>query len=104
MATQSTTTFGTRTFDKELNEDIKNFHAESNAWTQARNAITNSKTGDIGALGNEPANLHCMKLPVYTDPSGAVFDYTIVGIIHITDDRWLIYSTVMSPIPSNITT
>lgn len=78
------------TFDKSLNEDIRNFHAGPNQWTQARNAINNSKTGDLGALGNEPATLKCITLPP---------GFTVISTIHIVDDRWLIYSTNM---PSSI--
>ena len=64
----------TRTFDKALNEDVKDFHLPSNEWTQARNAINNSVTGDLGKLGNEPGNLECASAP-----------YPIIGFIHIWD-------------------
>jgi hypothetical protein len=71
-----------RTFDKALNEDVKDFHLPSNEWTQARNAINNSKTGDLGRLGNEPGNTSCVSAP-----------YTIIGFIHIIEDKWAVYST-----------
>ena len=70
------------TFDKSLNEDIKDFHLPSNQWTQARNAINNSISGDLGKLGNEPATLQCVSAP-----------YTIIGFIHIIEDKWAVYST-----------
>ena len=47
-------------------------------WTHARNAINNSKDGDVGTLGNEPANKVC----------GA--PYTIIGTIHLYGDKWVI--------------
>jgi hypothetical protein len=72
----------TRTFDKSLNEDVKDFHLPSNEWTQARNAINNSKTGDLGRLGNEPGNTSCISAP-----------YPIIGFIHIIEDKWAVYST-----------
>jgi hypothetical protein len=71
-----------RTFDKALNEDVKDFHLPSNEWTQARNAINNSKTGDLGRLGNEPGNTSCVSAP-----------YTIIGFIHIIEDKWAVFST-----------
>lgn len=69
-------------FDKELNEDMNDFHLPKDSWTQARNAINNSVTGDIGKLGNEPANVFCTKAP-----------YPIIGAIHLEADQWVIYST-----------
>ena len=71
-----------RSFDKALNEDVNDFHLPSNEWTQARNAINNSVTGDLGKLGNEPANLKCIEI-----------DYPIIGTIHVIEDKWLLYST-----------
>jgi hypothetical protein len=72
----------TDSFDKQLNEDVKDFHAPSNSWTQARNAINNSQTGDLGDLGNEPANLFCARAP-----------YPIIGAIHLFADKWVVFST-----------
>lgn len=74
-----------RTFDKSLNEDSNDFHLPSNSWTQARNVINNSVTGDLGKLGNEPANKECIRLNY---PFA-----TIIGFIHIIEDKWLIFST-----------
>lgn len=79
---QNTSSNATRTFDKELQEDINDFHLPPNSWTQARNAINNSKTGDIGKLGNEPSNLLCTSAA-----------YTIIGVVHLEADRWAIFST-----------
>ena len=74
-----------RTFDKSLNEDVNDFHLPSNEWTQARNAINNSATGDLGKLGNEPGNSECIKI--------AYPFATIIGFIHIIEDKWLVFST-----------
>jgi len=79
---QSTSSTDTRRFDKDLNENVNDFHLPENSWTQARNAINNSVTGDLGKLGNEPGNLFCTAAP-----------YTVIGIIHLISDKWLIYST-----------
>lgn len=72
----------TTQYNKSLNEDTNNYLLQPNQWTHARNAINNSRTGDLGKLGNEPANLECASAP-----------YTIIGTIHIVADYWAIYST-----------
>lgn len=82
---QNTSSGQVRSFDKSLNEDVNDFHLPSNQWTQARNATNNSVTGDLGKLGNEPANKECIRL----NYSFA----TIIGFIHIIEDKWLIFST-----------
>jgi hypothetical protein len=73
-----------RRFDKNLVEDVKDYHLPDNSWVHARNAINNSVTGDLGQLGNEPANRECI-----TVPNG----YTIIGFIHLRADEWAVYST-----------
>jgi hypothetical protein len=71
-----------KTFDKGLNKDFNDFHLPPNQWSRARNAINNSITGDLGKLGNEPANLYCVSAP-----------YPIIGFIHIIEDKWAVFST-----------
>jgi hypothetical protein len=68
--------------DKQLIEDIQDYHLEDTVWTHARNAITNSVSGDMGSIGNEPSNEFCAAAP-----------YAIIGTIHIQGDRWAIFST-----------
>ena len=79
---QNTSSQDPRRFDKEMNEDINDFHLSPDSWTQARNAINNSKTGDVGKVGNEPSNLFCTKAP-----------YPIIGVIHTQADEWVVFST-----------
>jgi hypothetical protein len=79
---QDTSSVDPRRFDKELNEDVSDFHLPPDSWTKARNAINNSVTGDLGKLGNEPSNSFCIKAP-----------YPIIGFIHINADRWAVFST-----------
>jgi len=83
---QGTSSSDVRRFDKELSEDVNDYHLPENSWTQARNAINNSKTGDLGKLGNEPSNQFCVNVGV--DDS-----YDIIGAIHTEADIWVIYST-----------
>jgi len=79
---QNTSSNKTKTFDKSLNKDVNDFHLPENEWSGARNAINNSITGDLGKLGNEPANLLCVLAP-----------YPIIGFIHIVEDKWAVFST-----------
>lgn len=71
-----------KTFDKSLNRDVNDFHLPKNEWSRARNAINNSITGDLGKLGNEPANKYCISAP-----------YPIIGFIHLVEDKWAVFST-----------
>jgi hypothetical protein len=80
--TPGSTSVNTQRYDKELIEDVSDYHLGENVWTHARNAITNSTTGDFGDIGNEPSNIHCASAP-----------YTVIGTIHIQGDRWAIFST-----------
>jgi hypothetical protein len=76
-------TFKSRgTFDKSLVTDTSDFHLPENSWTYARNAINNTRKGDLGKLSTEPANALCTFAP-----------YTIIGAIHIEQDQWLLFST-----------
>jgi hypothetical protein len=45
-------------------------------WTHARNAANNSHDGQVGVIGNEPANLSCVSLP-----------YDLIGAILLTDEQ-----------------
>jgi hypothetical protein len=72
----------TNTFSKGMVKDYNETFLGEGLWTHARNAVNNSHDGQIGVIGNEPANLKCLDLP-----------YTLVGCIHIYDDQWAIYTT-----------
>lgn len=78
----NTGTVSTNTFDKDLVEDVKDYHLPPNSWTQARNAIPNTVVGDVGELSNEPSNELCAAAP-----------YQIIGLIHLEEDRWVVFST-----------
>ena len=69
-------------FDKRLNEDIKGWAKSPSEWTQARNAVNNTTSGDIGEISNEMSNYICSSAP-----------YTIIGTIHLVGDEWAIFST-----------
>jgi hypothetical protein len=82
-ASASSSTFkSTATFDKAMVTDVNDYHLPENAWTYARNAINNSRKGDIGKLSNEPGNQFCTTAP-----------FNIIGSIHIEKDIWAVFST-----------
>jgi hypothetical protein len=72
----------TNRFDGSQISDVNDFHLEPNNWVYARNFVKNSNIGDLGEGGNEPSNVICKYAP-----------YTVIGIIHLTEDRWLVFST-----------
>ena len=63
---------------KDLNETF----VGEGVWLHARNAVNNSHDGQVGVLGNEPANLHTVDLP-----------YTLIGAIPIIDGTWALFTT-----------
>ena len=69
-------------FSKGMQKDLYAGLVPKEQWGHARNAANNSVDGDIGVIGNEPANLECAKAP-----------YTIIGAIHRYGDQWVIFST-----------
>jgi len=69
-------------FSGNLSEGTAQSYIPKNAWTHARNCITNSSTGDKGLLGNEPSNLKLIQA-----------SFPIIGTIFLYDDRWFIVST-----------
>lgn len=72
----------TNLFNKGMVKDYNETFVGEGLWTHARNAVNNSHDGQIGVIGNEPSNLHCVTLP-----------YTMIGCIHLTDDMWAIFTT-----------
>lgn len=72
----------TNTFTKGMVKDYNDTFVGEGLWTHARNAVNNSHDGQVGVIGNEPANLACITLP-----------YTLIGAIHLTDDQWVIFTT-----------
>lgn len=69
-------------FNNKLNKDVVRFGKNPNDFAHARNAINNSVVGDIGDISNEAANYLCQNAP-----------YTIIGVIFIEKDEWVILST-----------
>ena len=79
---QDTSSIDTDIFIKGMTKDPNISLVGKEQWTHARNAINNSSDGDVGTLGNEPANYKCGDVP-----------FTIIGAIHLYGDKWVIFST-----------
>ena len=79
---QPTSTTETNLTPKGMIKDSDASYMSKQNWNHARNAINNSIDGDVGVIGNEPANLECINVP-----------YTIIGGIHLYGDIWAIFST-----------
>lgn len=67
---------------KGMVKDMDDSYSPEATWFHARNAMTNSRDGNLGTLANEPANLHCVNIP-----------YTVIGVIHMYKDVWAVFST-----------
>ena len=79
---QNTTSNTTNVFNKGMIKDFDTAYTPEGVWTHARNAVNNTESGQLGVIGNEPANLKCLKAP-----------YTIIGVISLIQGRWAIFST-----------
>ena len=62
--------------------DVNESFQTPGTWVHARNAVNNSTEGDFGTLENEASNKFCAEIP-----------YTVIGAVHLYDDKWAIYST-----------
>jgi hypothetical protein len=79
---QNTTSIESQSFNGGMNKDVNDSLMPQGSYWSARNAVNNSRSGDLGIIGNEASNEFCTQAP-----------YTIVGVVHVTADRWVVYST-----------
>lgn len=79
---QNTTSIESQSFNGGMNKDINDSLMPQGSYWSARNAVNNSRSGDLGIIGNEASNEFCAQAP-----------YTIIGTVHIIGDRWAIFST-----------
>ena len=79
---QNTSSVDSRMFTKGMSKDMSASFQNKEQWFHARNAANNSVDGDVGLIGNEPANLECANIP-----------YTIIGAIHLYQDSWVLFGT-----------
>lgn len=80
--TQNTTTATTNSFTKGMMKDPSETFLGEGVWTHARNAVNNSIEGQVGLIGNEPANRFCQYVP-----------FTLIGAIYLIEDEWVLFST-----------
>jgi hypothetical protein len=69
-------------FTKGMIKDPNDTYIGEGQWTHARNLVNNSHDGQMGVVGNEPSNLHCVTLP-----------YTLIGCISLDNNKWVIFTT-----------
>ena len=79
---KNTTSVNTNSFTKGMVKDFSSAMLPNQNWSHAVNAYNNSVDGDLGLIGNEPANLNCANIP-----------YTIIGFVHKQADEWYVFST-----------
>tara|TARA_R110002020_G_scaffold29814_1_gene94170 strand:- start:41526 stop:50405 length:8880 start_codon:yes stop_codon:yes gene_type:complete len=79
---QNTSKIDTELPVKGMTKDPNVSLVGKDAWTHCRNCINNSQKGDVGSIGNEPANFQC-----------ACTHYPIIGMIHLFGDKWILFST-----------
>ena len=72
----------TNAFLKGMSKDNNETYTGEGTWTHARNAVNNSHDGQLGVIGNEPSNIHCVNLP-----------YTLIGAIPTYAELWVLYTT-----------
>jgi hypothetical protein len=87
------------TFIKGLNKDADPSFVSEGMWIHARNAVNNSREGDLGSLSNEPANKYCA-----TAGETMLGVVHIIGAIYLYSDKWLIFTAAHGPLDMNPTT
>lgn len=61
--------------------DLNSSYLGKESYSHARNAVRNSKDGDLGTISNEPSNQLCYSAP-----------YPIVGAVTLPDDTHMVFS------------
>ena len=91
----------TRTFIKGLTRDTDASFIQDGMWNYARNAVNNTRQGDIGTLSNEESNVLCGLIGSdITVPNNV----TIVGAIPLFESKWIIYSAIYNGPNNNVIT
>ena len=84
------------TFLKGLNKDSEPSFVNEGMWIHARNAVNNSKQGDLGSLSNEPANQFCIR-----SGESLIGVKYIIGAIHLYSDKWIIFTAAHGALDLN---
>lgn len=79
---QDTSNIQTRSFNKGMVKDLNESFLPPGAYSAARNAVNNSRTGELGIIGNEASNYLCAQTP-----------YDIIGSAFLYSNKWVVFST-----------
>ena len=80
-----------RTFVKGLTKDTDPSFIQEGMWTHARNAVNNTKEGDLGTLSNEESNALCGTIGEdILLPNVPI----IIASISLFSGKWVIFSAI----------
>jgi hypothetical protein len=71
-------------------KDVDDTYIPEGSWAHARNATKVTANGSLNTLSNEPSTSLCIQNTVTNQQ---FTDYTIIGAIHVVEDKWVIFST-----------
>ncbi len=91
----------TRTVIKGLTRDTDPSFIQDGMWIYARNAVNNTREGDIGTLSNEESNALCGIIGQDITASNNV---VIIGAIPLFEGKWAVYSTIYDGQNNNVLT
>lgn len=81
----------TRTFLKGLTRDTDPSFIQEGMWNYARNAVNNTREGELGTLSNEESNALC---GIIGSDITVNINVVIVGAIPLFESKWLVYSAI----------
>ena len=87
----NTTLNQTRTFVKGLTKDTDPSFIQEGMWNYARNAVNNTREGDVGTLSNEESNALC---GIIGSDLTVANNIVIIGAIPLFESKWIIFSAI----------
>ena len=89
--TPNTSVNQTKTLTKGLTRDTDPSFIQDGMWIYARNAVNNTREGDIGTLSNEESNALCDLIGTDITVSNKPI---IIGAIPLFEGKWAIYTAI----------
>lgn len=86
----STSSVDATAFVSGMIKDVDDTYIPEGSWAHARNATKVTANGSLNTLSNEPSNGICI---TDTVTANNFTSYTIIGAIHVVEDKWVIFST-----------
>jgi hypothetical protein len=80
-----------RTFVKGLSRDMDPSFIQDGMWNYARNAVNNTREGEIGTLSNEESNRLCGKIGADLIVKHKI---VIVGAVPLFESKWVVFSVI----------